>query len=395
MNPLISLKNVSKSYARYDSNLDRVKELLHPARKKFSTNIPILDDINLEINRNEVIGIIGKNGAGKSTLLKIIAGIIFPNSGDVKVNGKVSALIELGASFNPEYTGRENIYFYCMTQGLTRNEVDNIYNDIVGFADIGDYISQPVKTYSSGMFARLAFSASINLNPDLLIVDERLSVGDVFFQQKCMRKMKELIKNGSTVIFVSHDMHAVKFFCDRIIFIQNGKIVEDGYNTIEILDRYEKGTVAENSGYDITKSDDDFIKITDTFFTDKNGIKKNRFRVNEDIIVVINFTILRTEKDRFLGFGIRNQDSVYVMGINTKLDGIILPEEPGDYQGKIYFKNINLYKAVFNCWSVIYNDSGTILESKYLIKDAFEIYDTSELSEGVVVLDREWEIKKV
>ncbi|WP_202751920.1 hypothetical protein, partial [Escherichia coli] len=113
------------------------------------------------------------------------------------------------------------------------------------------------------------------------------------------------------------------------------------------------------------------------------------------IIVVINFTILRTEKDRFLGFGIRNQDSVYVMGINTKLDGIILPEEPGDYQGKIYFKNINLYKAVFNCWSVIYNDSGTILESKYLIKDAFEIYDTSELSEGVVVLDREWEIKKV
>ena len=394
MNQLIFLKKVNKSYPRYDSNIDRVKELLHPLRKKYSTNVSILEDINLEINRNEVVGIIGKNGAGKSTLLKIISGIIHPNSGIVNVNGKVSALIELGTSFNPEYTGKENIYFYCMTQGLSRSEVDKIYNEIIDFADIGNYISQPVKTYSSGMFARLAFSASINLNPDLLIVDEILSVGDVFFQQKCMRKMKELIKKGSTVIFVSHDMHAVKFFCDRIIFLEQGKIIEDGYNTIEILDLYEKGTVDEPKEYDITKTDNDYIKITNTYFMDNENTKKNRFRVNEEITVIIDFTIFHAEKDRFLGFGMRNHDSVYVIGVNTKLDGIALPEEPGSYQAKLHFKNINLYKAVFNCWSVIYNDSGTILETQYLIKDAFEIYDPLERCEGVVNIDRQWDITK-
>ena len=392
MNQLICLKDVNKSYQRYDSNIDRVKELLHPLRKKYATNVSILEDISLEINRNEVIGIIGKNGAGKSTLLKIISGIIHPNSGIVNVNGKVSALIELGASFNPEYTGKENIYFYCMTKGLSRGEIDKIYSDIIDFADIGSYISQPVKTYSSGMFARLAFSAAINIDPDLLIVDEILSVGDVFFQQKCMRKMKELIKKGSTVIFVSHDMHAVKFFCDRIIFLEQGKIIKDGYNTIEILDFYVNGTVEESKKYEITKTNNDYIQITNTYFTDNKNKKKKRFKVNEEIIVVIDFTILHAEKNRFLGFGMRNHDGVYVAGVNTKLDGIVLPENPGTYQVKLHFKNINLYKTVFNCWSVIYNDSGTILETQYLIKDAFEIYDPLERCEGMVNIDRQWDI---
>ncbi|MCG9790059.1 ABC transporter ATP-binding protein [Vibrio mediterranei] len=367
-----------------------LKELLHPLKRKYSRNVEVLKDINIKVQKNEVIGIIGKNGAGKSTLLKLISGVTSPDSGSITVKGRITALLELGAAFNPEYTGRENIYFYGLTQGLSKIEIDDIYQEVVDFADIGHYIDHPVKTYSSGMFARLAFSSAISLKPDLLIVDEILSVGDVFFQQKCMNKMQELIKMGSTVIFVSHDMHAVKFFCDRIIYLEAGKLIQDSTDTNMVLDLYEKGTVENKRAEIEIHNSEDLVNISDTYFVNEDGVRKNRFRVSENISVVIKFEVNSHEKGRFLGFGIRNQENVYVFGVNTKLDGVAIPDKIGEYTATLKLDNVNIYKSVFSCWSVIYDSTGTVAQAKYLIKDAFEVYNNSEICEGILVPNRQW-----
>ncbi|MFC3846908.1 ABC transporter ATP-binding protein, partial [Paenibacillus sp. MAH-36] len=212
-------------------------EALSFRNKNYHSDFSALENINFSISKGENVGIIGKNGSGKSTLLKIITGIVQPSTGDVKVYGRVSAILELGAGFNPEYSGIENIYTYGMIMGITKKEMHTKIDEIIEFADLGDFIHQPVKTYSSGMYARLAFSVAINIDPNLLIVDEALSVGDMGFQHKCMIKMKELIDRGVTVIFVSHDTFAIKSLCSRCIYLEHGKIKADG-NAIEITDIY-------------------------------------------------------------------------------------------------------------------------------------------------------------
>lgn len=389
---LISLNQVCKTYNMYSSTNDRLKEVFNPFNKTYHYKKNILENINLNLYEQEVVGIIGANGAGKSTLLKIISEIIPPSKGSIIINGKVSALIELGASFHPEYTGKENIYFYCTTQGLTTQEIDLIYQDICEFADIGEYIQQPVKYYSSGMFARLAFSAAIHLTPDILIVDEILSVGDVFFQQKCMIKMKELIKQGSTVLFVSHDLHAVKFFCDRAILIEDGKIKIDSYDVVSVIDTFEKGIITKDPEINI-QNQKDFFEILSTEFYGQNKTKKRHFKVNEDIYIKINYRVNMDNLNYFIGFGARNHDGIYVFGVNTKLDKITLPSDKGEYSITLHFKSPALYKGIFNTWSVIYNDEGTSLLGQYLIKDAFEIFDTQETCEGIVNLNRNWSIQ--
>lgn len=389
--PLISIKNVTKKYAMYNNNIQRIKEAFSLSGKKYHREKTILDNISLNFYPNETIGIVGENGAGKSTLLKIISGIIKPSSGEVSINGRISALIELGASFNPEYTGRENIYFYCMTQGLSTAEIDAIYEDICLFADIGEYIYQPVKHYSSGMFARLAFSAAVTLSPQILIVDEILSVGDVFFQQKCMLKMKELIKNGSTVLFVSHDLHAVKFFCDRVIYIKDGKIKLDSNDVVSVLDAFEKGEINQEVKPERkTLSNGNLIEVLDTIFLDKDGIEKRKFQVNESITIKIKFKINQNNLNYFIGFGMRNHDGIYIFGANTKLDKIKVPSKIGIYTIILKFEKQNLYKGIFNTWSVIYNNEGTILLGQLLLKNAFEISYQKELCEGIINLNRSW-----
>ncbi|USP14022.1 ABC transporter ATP-binding protein [Vibrio gazogenes] len=393
MSAKIELTNICKSYPEFDNHICLIKELLHPFKKKYSKDVKILDHISLSINRNEVVGIIGRNGAGKSTLLKIISGVLSPDEGEIEVEGRITALLELGAAFNPEYTGKENIYFYGATQGLSRSKIDEIYNEIVTFADIGDYIDQPVKNYSSGMFARLAFSSAVHLVPDILIVDETLAVGDVFFQNKCIKKMQELIKKGSTVIFVSHDMHAVKFFCDRIIYLKNGRIEIDSYDVTEALDLYENGKLITPSEKETT-CNSNIIEIVDTYFTDKFGNKKHRYKVSESINVVIEYEVLEEGEDLFLGFGIRNKDNVYVFGVNSKLDNIDIPLSLGKHRIILSLNENNLYKSIYNCWSVVYNSSGTVALSTLTMKSAFEIYNNTELCEGIVNPSRTWTCEK-
>ncbi|MBD2774694.1 ABC transporter ATP-binding protein [Iningainema tapete] len=233
----ISLKNVSKCFKRYAHPVDRLKEILLPG-KSISDEFWALQEINLEIPQGKTVGIIGRNGSGKSTLLQIIAGTLTPTTGEVQVKGRVSALLELGSGFNPEFTGRQNVFFNGQLLGLTQREIEEKFDEIAGFADIGDFLDEPVKTYSSGMFVRLAFAVAINVDPEILIVDEALSVGDGVFVHRCMAKIKEFQDTNGTILFVSHDIGAVNRLCSHCIWINDGRVVEEGA-PIEVSKSYQ------------------------------------------------------------------------------------------------------------------------------------------------------------
>ena len=239
MENIVEVKNLTKVYQLYNKPIDRLKEAVRIPRKVYHTDFYALKDISFDVKKGESIGIIGVNGSGKSTLLKIITGVLSKTSGDIKINGKISALLELGAGFNMDYTGIENIYMNGLMMGFTKEEMDNKLNTILEFADIGDFVYRPVKQYSSGMFVRLAFSLSIAVEPDILIVDEALSVGDIFFQAKCYKRMNELKEKGTTIIMVTHDLGAVIKYCDRVVLLNKGVKVSEG-TPHEIIDLYKK-----------------------------------------------------------------------------------------------------------------------------------------------------------
>lgn len=235
---VIKISNLVKEYKMYSNKKDRLLEAVLPGYKKHST-FRAMDNLDLEIRKGEVLGILGKNGAGKSTLLKMITGVVSPTSGSLEVNGKISSLLELGAAFNPELTGYENIYQHGQVMGLTDKEIKEKETEIIAFADIGEHLSQPVKTYSSGMFARLAFACAINVDPDILIVDEVLSVGDMAFQLKCFKKFEQFKNKGKTIIFVTHNINDVLTNCNRAIILENGKKTFDG-TVKDGVNRYKK-----------------------------------------------------------------------------------------------------------------------------------------------------------
>ena len=250
----IQVKNINKTYKLYSKPSDRLREGLGFGKKKRYTEFQALKDVSFDVYRGETVGIIGTNGSGKSTILKIITGLLTPTAGSVTVNGRISALLELGAGFNGEYNGIENIYLNGTMIGFSEKEIDERLDDIIKFADIGDFINQPVKTYSSGMFARLAFAVAINVDPDILIVDEALSVGDIFFQSKCYRKFNDLKEAGKTILFVSHDMGSVIKYCERCLLINKGKQVMVGKSS-EAVDVYKK--ILANQYDDETKEEEE------------------------------------------------------------------------------------------------------------------------------------------
>ena len=224
----IVVDHVTKVYSMYNTPMDRLREAFSLRRRCRHTEFYALTDVSFSVAKGEIVGIMGRNGAGKSTLLKIITGVLQPTFGTVRISGRVSSLLELGAGFNMEYSGIDNIYFYGTIMGLSRDEITRRMDDILAFAEIGDYVHQPVKTYSSGMFARLAFSCAINVEPEVLIVDEILSVGDIRFQAKCFQKFKEFKEKGVTILYVGHDIGTMRTFCDRCIWLNQGKIVDGG-----------------------------------------------------------------------------------------------------------------------------------------------------------------------
>ncbi|MDO8940091.1 MAG: ABC transporter ATP-binding protein [Methylicorpusculum sp.] len=229
----IKVENLSKCYQIYDRPQDRLLQMLVRGRKQYFKEFWALKDVSFEIKKGETVGIIGRNGSGKSTLLQMICGTLNPTSGSIQTNGRIAALLELGSGFNPEFTGRENVYMNAAVLGLSKQEIEARYDDIVLFADIGEFIEQPVKTYSSGMFVRLAFAIQANVDPEILIVDEALAVGDAYFVHRCMLRFHQLQKNGTTILFVSHDALAVKTLCKRSLRFENGALInDDDSNTV-------------------------------------------------------------------------------------------------------------------------------------------------------------------
>lgn len=278
----IRIRDVSKMYKLYDKNSDRMKEALGFTKKKLYHEHYALNHVNFDVKQGECVGIIGTNGAGKSTILKIITGVLNQTDGDVEINGRISALLELGAGFNQEYTGIENIYLNGTMMGYSKEEIDQKLDDILSFADIGDFVYQPVKTYSSGMFVRLAFAVAINIDPEILIVDEALSVGDVFFQLKCYQKFEEFKKQGKTILLVTHDLGSVAKYCDKVILMNKGDKLAEG-EPKEMIDLYKK--ILSGSDEDRNEIEREYLgdKTENIDTTNKAMEKQEEFPKEENV----------------------------------------------------------------------------------------------------------------
>lgn len=295
---IVSVHNLNKSYKTYQNNKELLKELV--LRKKYYSEKPVLQDVSFNVYKGDVVGIIGANGAGKSTLLKILSGTLDYSSGTVEINGKISAILELGTGFHPEYSGRENIIMGGMCLGMSKSEMERKTESIIEFSELRDVIDQPFKTYSSGMQARLTFSTAVSVEPDVFIVDEALAAGDAFFVSKCLRKMKEICESGATVFFVSHSIDMIKRLCNKALYLEKGKVIEFG-GAEKVCTHYELDTIRRGSelskiqktkdGY---KASNSLIEINDIRLFDANDVEKYSFYQYDDIFVHVN---LNTTKE--------------------------------------------------------------------------------------------------
>ena len=355
MPSVVDFRDVSKSYPVYQKPTDRLKELLTLNRARFHDDFWALREITFTVERGETFCVIGENGSGKSTLLQIIAGILRPSSGGASVEGRVSALLELGSGFNPEFTGRDNVYLNASILGLSRKEIDGRYSAIEAFAEIGSFIDQPVKTYSSGMAVRLAFAVAIHVDPQILLVDEALAVGDIYFRQRCMRKVHELRSRGVTIIFVSHAMGDVKAIGDRCMWLDKGRIREIGV-TDRVVGKYLAAMTAKDSAYlDVApaaappqigstapeiirrvpnvdhRHGDGRAEVVGIAVYDTFGREQRLLEPNSRIILRISAVAKAHLPLPNVGFLIRNHLGVDFAGSNTLREGHQLPPmQPGD-----------------------------------------------------------------
>lgn len=367
----ISVENVSKVYKLYEKPSDRMKEALGlkkvPVKEHFA-----LDTVSFQVGRGETVGIIGTNGSGKSTILKIITGVLNPTGGRVEIDGRISALLELGAGFNMEYTGIENIYLNGTMMGFSNEEIEARMDDILNFADIGEFVHQPVKTYSSGMFVRLAFAVAINIEPEILIVDEALSVGDVFFQSKCYHKFEEFKRMGKTILFVSHDLSSISKYCDRVVLLDKGHKRAEGAPK-QIVDMYKKllvnqlnsdegpdtvsGKKAGNTAVrdkaqgdrsewkrslvlnpQIVEYGEKQAEIIDFAVLDKEGQISNAVEKGEMCTIKMKVRTNREVENPIFAFTIKNLQGTEITGTNSYFEGQEIGDLPAGAEKEITFE---------------------------------------------------------
>ena len=437
---VIEIKNLTKEYKMFKRKKDRLFETVLPGYQHHST-FKALDNLDLTVKKGEILGILGKNGAGKSTLLKIITGVVAQTSGELKVNGKISSLLELGTAFNPELTGIENIYQHGQVMGLTNEQIESKKQEIIDFADIGEHLNQPVKTYSSGMFARLAFACAINVEPDILIVDEVLSVGDMSFQLKCFKKFEEFKKKGKTILFVTHNISDVQKNCNRTIILVKGKKIFDG-DVKGGVERYKKlitgnlkfGKTEEDTEADLEKQNTNInennLKSDNSLDDSETKTWKENFNENQEIIEygngkaeVIDYGIfnLNGEYERTINndkvvilkskikFNEDVEDPIFTMtlkdfngneicGTNTVIEKVYTGKyKKGDIVVAKFKQRFNItpdkYTISFSCTRYTPNGDLEVLNRKY---DALlvEVHSTKEVV-GIVRLDSEIEVEKV
>lgn len=325
---IISIKNLTKIYRLYDKKLYRLLDGLKLTRRKCYREHRALNNISLSVKKGEAVGIIGTNGSGKSTLLKIITGVLSPTEGEVLIRGRISALLELGAGFNMEYTGMENIYLNGTMMGFSDKEIEEKIPQILEFADIGDFVNQPVKSYSSGMFVRLAFAVAINIEPEILIVDEALSVGDVFFQSKCYHKFEEFKNQGKTIIFVSHDLSSIAKYCDRVILLNKGDMLGDGAPK-EMIDAYKRVLVGQKESKELTASGinsdtqqygNGQASIREIYVEDESGMKNNSLLKGSTFTVHMKVFFTQRIEAPIFAMSIKDARGTEITGTNTFLE---------------------------------------------------------------------------
>lgn len=403
---VIEVKNVSKVYKMYNKPVDRLKETFGIGKKQLYKEFYALNDVSFTIKQGETVGIIGRNGSGKSTILKILTGVLHPTGGAVGVDGKISALLELGTGFNMEYTGMENIYLNATIMNIPEKEIEAKIPEILSFADIGEHINQPVKTYSSGMFVRLAFAVAINVNPEILIVDEALAVGDTRFQLKCMDKFMEFMEAGKTVLFVSHDINMIKRFCKRAIWLNDGSLIMDG-ETDEVTDRYMDFLKSEQSIEEYrlkckTELEDkqeverkvldsiDIAEINSVELMDEHGKNVPDIKHGSDVRLKIGYYVSdETIENPVLGVAIRSIDHEYICGLNTLLDNVKIPWKHGYNEMILSYERFNLTGGEYYFDVALFDSTATVpIDYKSDIKRFFVKMDY--IAEGIVVLHHKW-----
>lgn len=402
--PAIEVRDLVKIYKLYDKPKDRIKEAFGFGKKQVHKLHYALNGVSLKINKGETVGIIGTNGSGKSTILKIITGVLNPTSGEIKVDGRISALLELGAGFNMEYNGIENVYLNGTMMGFSEKEIDEKLPEILEFADIGDYVYQPVKTYSSGMFVRLAFAVAINIEPEILIVDEALSVGDVFFQAKCYHKFEEFKKLGKTIVFVSHDLSSISKYCDRVFLLNQGKLLGEG-SPKEMIDAYKRVLVGqyevpENQGETDLLGDEELqaaagkasgvnpdaleygtkqAQIQEYYITDDRGVRTTAVIKGSQFTVHMRVRFQDHVPAPIFAFSFKNVIGTEITGTNSMIEKAFLESaEPGQVKDITFTQKMSLQGGEYLLSLGVTGYHGDTFEVYHRLYDALNITVVSD-----------------
>lgn len=388
----IEVLGVTKDYPVYANPRDRLMSLLNPSGDRASRTFRALDGINLVVPRGETVGIIGRNGAGKSTLLQILCGTVRPTSGSISIRGRFAALLELGAGFNPDFSGRDNVYLSASLFGLSRKEVDEELQSIIDFADIGEFFDRPVKTYSSGMYVRLAFSVAIHTEPDVLIIDEALSVGDIRFQMKCLARIEQIRARGATILFVSHSLEQVKRFCQTALWLEGGKVKLHGEASF-VADRfrdYELGKdhpVSQEAEVRPPPAPDSIPAHLETV-----ALSTEMLAPFEPLTVEISYTVGdEVVEGLLLGVAIKGMDGLHIFGPNTYLERVTIPTTRGTHRISYCIPSMTLLTGSYRVDVGLFTDKGLVCLD-YLSEASVFTVAAPYFSEGVVYISHEWKV---
>ncbi|SDQ37253.1 lipopolysaccharide transport system ATP-binding protein [Pseudoxanthomonas sp. CF385] len=390
--PAISVRGLVKDYTLYRSPAQRLLALFWP-RLVNAKRFRALDEVSFEVPRGHTMGVIGRNGAGKSTLLQILCGTVTPSSGEIRIDGRFAALLELGAGFNPEFDGRQNIYLNASLLGLSHDQVNERLTDIIEFSGIGEFIDRPVKTYSSGMYVRLAFAVAVHTQPEILIVDEALAVGDIRFQMKCLEKIEQLRAGGTTILFVSHSLEQVKRFCQTAIWLEAGKVKLHGdANFVTDCFRDHEMSVSPSQSEPTGSS------------IDTHGLGLHPARINEvrvsrehlapfdDLTVDVHYEVLdESVPGLLLGVAIKSPDGAHIFGPNTHLERVAIPTEQGRHHVSYHIPAFPLLSGSYRIDAGIFTDKGLVCLD-YLSDVKRVVVASPYFSEGVVYIQHEWRV---
>lgn len=405
-NTAVVVAELGKAYRIFRSPPDRLKQVLWRGRRKFYDEFWALHPISFTIAKGECVGFLGKNGSGKSTLLQMIAGTLEPSTGVYSMSGRLSALLELGAGFNPEFSGRENVILSGALLGIEPEEMKERLPAILEFSELGDFIDKPVKTYSSGMYVRLAFSAAIHVEPDILLVDEALSVGDAAFQYKCLKRIGELREKGMSIMFVTHDTGAVRTLCDRVFWLDSGNLITQG-PAIEVADQYDSfmrqkaGMVGSTAKSETSVASSELVpdeksrdassiaELVGGVLMDHSGSPSNLFVIGGELNLDITYDVHALNDGLVVGAAVFRNDDIYVCGLNTRLDHFTIEKSPGRHVVRLSVPRLSLLAGDYYFKAGIFDPSAQVRWDFSHRFASFRVVGPY-IAEGVLLLDHAW-----